>query len=359
MSKQFKRGLVVGKFAPPHLGHILMIEEACRLCEQVDVFVYSNPDLPAFESRHRANIMEREIHRHNMMNKPFGATLRVWAFTERDGAPPNGASAWLHHEWIKGRYDFYLNHNTGAKAWKPPDAVIGSEEYIPEFARSLGATPVQLERIGGINGSTIRANPYGHLDDLPESSRNYYFERYAEKVVFVGAESTGKSTTAFRCATDLNGAYIPEYGAEVFRRQGGVLTDPELWEEIVDGQTKREDAAVKDDWLYKYIFCDTEAITTKYFMYWMLGYASEYVKEAASNSAKRYKHWFLCDDGIPFDGSNMRGPEEVRKVHQGMLKMMLNEAGIEYITLRGSTEDRVAKVNAVLQERRRRDWKEL
>lgn len=49
------RGLIVGKFAPLHKGHQLLLETALDECESVTVLVYSNPDFPAMPSEIRAN----------------------------------------------------------------------------------------------------------------------------------------------------------------------------------------------------------------------------------------------------------------------------------------------------------------
>ncbi|NJK45852.1 MAG: adenylyltransferase/cytidyltransferase family protein [Pleurocapsa sp. SU_196_0] len=39
-----RHALVVGKFAPPHKGHQLLLETALRESERVTVLVYSHPD---------------------------------------------------------------------------------------------------------------------------------------------------------------------------------------------------------------------------------------------------------------------------------------------------------------------------
>ena len=46
MSARFRRGLVVGKFAPLHKGHELVIGRALADCDEVIVISYSKPELP-------------------------------------------------------------------------------------------------------------------------------------------------------------------------------------------------------------------------------------------------------------------------------------------------------------------------
>ena len=48
-------GLVVGKFAPPHKGHQLLIDTALEACDLVIVLVYGNPDFPEMPVHARAD----------------------------------------------------------------------------------------------------------------------------------------------------------------------------------------------------------------------------------------------------------------------------------------------------------------
>ncbi len=43
MSERFRRGLVVGKFCPLHLGHELLINRARSQCDDLIVLSYTKP----------------------------------------------------------------------------------------------------------------------------------------------------------------------------------------------------------------------------------------------------------------------------------------------------------------------------
>ena len=45
MSKRFAHGLVVGKFAPLHLGHEWLIRQAQEQCEQLVLLSWAYPEL--------------------------------------------------------------------------------------------------------------------------------------------------------------------------------------------------------------------------------------------------------------------------------------------------------------------------
>src|SRR5690349_19248993 len=53
MAKEFKRGLVVGKFSPLHHGHEMVINRALELCREVLIISYSNPEFPGCEADRR------------------------------------------------------------------------------------------------------------------------------------------------------------------------------------------------------------------------------------------------------------------------------------------------------------------
>lgn len=55
MSKRFAVGLVVGKFAPLHLGHEWLIQQAQAQCEQVVLLSWARPELAGCEPERRAN----------------------------------------------------------------------------------------------------------------------------------------------------------------------------------------------------------------------------------------------------------------------------------------------------------------
>ena len=58
MSKRFSIGLVVGKFAPLHLGHEWLIRQAQEQCEQLVLLSWACPELAGYEPERRANWLQ-------------------------------------------------------------------------------------------------------------------------------------------------------------------------------------------------------------------------------------------------------------------------------------------------------------
>ena len=50
---EFKRGLIVGKFCPLHLGHELLINTALQQCRELILISYSKPEFPDYGRERR------------------------------------------------------------------------------------------------------------------------------------------------------------------------------------------------------------------------------------------------------------------------------------------------------------------
>jgi len=86
MSAAFGVGLVVGKFAPLHKGHVLVVEHAASLCRRVVVISYSSPELPGYEAERRETWLKACFPNATVLVLPSGswdATSRLFLQTTR------------------------------------------------------------------------------------------------------------------------------------------------------------------------------------------------------------------------------------------------------------------------------------
>ena len=150
----------------------------------------------------------------------------------------------------------------------------------------------------------IRSDPYayrGWMDPLVYSS-------LIERVVFVGTESTGKSTLAKRMAEELGTLWTHEFGRELWEAQGleGSFADHL---KMALRQRQREDAAARH--ARRYLFCDTNAWTTLHWSLRSYGTADARLHELVDRTVDDYT-WFVCDNDFPWvqDGTReMAGGE--------------------------------------------------
>jgi nicotinamide riboside kinase len=172
----------------------------------------------------------------------------------------------------------------------------------------------------------------------------------AALVVFVGAESTGKSTLARYLADRYHAPFVPEIGRFIWEEKQGEL-DALDYVEIAERHREAEDAAVAAA-PGNHVFVDTNALTTL-----LLGRCFDQVPDPAPASLLRYAdecrtrylHHFVCSDDIPYEEEpGVRENAAWRTCIQQLVLDDLAARGIAYTVLTGSVAQRAARVVEVL-----------
>ena len=160
------------------------------------------------------------------------------------------------------------------------------------------------------------------------------------KVVFVGAESTGKTTTARAMAARLGTVWVPEYAREFLERKAA----PCEWEDlphIAAEQLRLEREA--EPKAKGFLFCDTNAVTTHFWALWYRDEAQPDLERMADETQDDYVY-FLCGTDVPFEADGMRETEGYRDRHQLEVIDHLRSRGSEYTVLTGTLEERMHAV---------------
>jgi len=175
-------------------------------------------------------------------------------------------------------------------------------------------------------------------------------QQLVDMIVFVGAESTGKSTLAQHLAQRLDAGFVPEIGRFIWEEKQGQLTADD-YVEISERHRAAEDAAVSQT-SSPWVFVDTNALTTL-----LLGLCFGQVTEPAparllrhaDDCRTRYLHHFVCADDIPYEEEpGVRENAGWRTHIQRLVLADLDRRGIDYTVLTGTLEQRAAKVVEVL-----------
>ncbi|PZG21310.1 transcriptional regulator [Micromonospora craterilacus] len=331
---EFRHGLVVGKFYPPHAGHHALVRAAAARCARVTVVV---------------------------------------APSRRESIPLADRVAWLREEhadtpWVRvvGRYDDHPVDYADPAVWDahcavfreaigpdPVDAVFSSEAYGGELARRFGAVPVCVDlerRAVPVSGTAVRADPVRYWRWLGPAVRAWFVRR----VVVVGAESTGTTTMAAALAEHYGTRWVPEYGREWTVRKLDRLREARpaatifdvSWDradfvEVVRGQQAAEDAAARHSG--PLLFCDTDTRATAVWEERYLGSASPEVRAAA----RRLALYLLTDHaGVPFEDDGLRDGVHLRAWMTDRFRTELAGQGVPVVELSGSYERRLARAVA-------------
>ncbi len=317
-SPRYRHGLVIGKFYPLHAGHSRLIREAQRACERVTVEVLAS-SVESIPGDVRAEWV-REDH----------PTARVvWGLDDLPIDYEDPALWDGHMQLMESLLD------------EPVDAVFTSDAYGEEMARRLGAEWVQVDAGRGeipVSGTAIRGDLAAHWGELSSAVR----ASLAARVVVLGAESTGSTTLAAALADALGTAWVPEYGRDyTVTRPGGLeapWTSPEF-ELVVAAQIAWEGAALRSV-PTPILVCDTDVLATAL---WHERYVGEAAPRILSRAAQhRPALYVLTGDEIPFVQDGTRDGEHIRHAMQQRFRDTLAEAGVPWVEVTGSVEERVA-----------------
>jgi HTH-type transcriptional repressor of NAD biosynthesis genes len=329
----FQHGLIVGKFAPLHAGHELLIRTALEQCEQVSVWCYARPDFPQMPSPLRRGWLRQVF--------PAHLFPRLTLLPDAPNPPLDSADAQTHNAYCQRVLD----------GWKVrPDAVFTSETYGEGFAAALGATHRTVDRARlhvPVSGTALRRDVHG----LRRFLNPLVYAHFVSRVVILGAESSGKSTLSAALAAQFGTVHVREYGRDVYERENGALT-PDHFLEIALGHRALEHEAATSGAADRYLFSDTEAATTLMWSYLLTGRALPELHALADACESRYAHAFVCDPGIEFEQDGWRSNKGVQAVQQAHVLQDLNTRGVAYTTVSGSVQERVAQVAAALASRR-------
>ncbi|WP_022702770.1 AAA family ATPase [Pseudorhodobacter ferrugineus] len=213
------RGFLLGKFMPPHQGHLFMCQTAAALVDHLTVLVCTLPDDPVPGPARAAWMMQLLPH------------ARIIHFDKVvPQAPADHPDFW----------PIWQNICQTAHP-EPLDFVFGSEPYVTRLAACLKTRPVILDadRLAFPTSATaIRTDPAAHWAMIPGPVRAYYQKRIA----VVGAESTGKTTLTAALATHFGTVYMPEYGRSYDTMQRHIGWQPHDFQRIATVHTAMRNA---------------------------------------------------------------------------------------------------------------------
>lgn len=308
------KGVVIGKFYPPHKGHNYLIETALSQSDELTVIVCQQPgQIPSGALRAE---WIKQLH-------PKAKVLLVEDHYDQDDSK---LWAELTIEWL------------GFK----PDVVFTSENYGEPYAHFMNCRHVlvDLDRSTfSISGTKVRENPYKHWEMLHPIVRQFYLKR----ICIVGAESTGTTTLAQHLAEQYKTCWVPEYGRTYWE---GKMHTPNAnqWKtdeftHIASQQNQMEDALALE--ANRILICDTNSWATSVWHERYVGHESGEVINQSQN--RKYDLYIVTDTDIPFVQDGTRDGEHIRKWMHERFISLLEQNNQKYMIVSGSKEQRLAK----------------
>lgn len=321
-----RRGLVVGKFMPLHRGHQLLIETALANVDELTVVVY-DVNVPGARNMPIRKRMKWITDLYPQLHTVVAGYDPLPDLPASEKDDPKYAHVYADHLEYLG----------------PFTHVFSSEDYGDSFAEALGAESVVVDPARDmmpVSGTMLRENLYfyrAYVDPL-------VYRSLIQKVVFVGTESTGKSTISKSLATRLHTMHTSEYGRTLWEHRAAneqPTTFRDLWD-VGRTQYEQEQAAVLHS--DRFLFCDTNAWTTMLWSEMYYNSADARLIELAERTKDEYI-WFLCGNDIEWEDDGSRELRDGKATEfQGTIIDRLHSDGIEYHSLIGDLDERMDTV---------------
>ncbi len=326
-----RRGLVVGKFMPLHRGHQFLIDSALAQVDELTVVVYdtfvdveTNRLMPV--SKRAGWIQSLYPQVTNVV--PRKDILPNVPYVEKD--QPEYAQAYADDLAFLGSFTH----------------VFSSENYGEPFAKALQADHIIVDmnrHLIPISGTEVRSDLFRYRAWLEP----LVYRSLIQKVVFVGTESTGKSTLSKALAEKYNTLWVHEYGRELWEMMATKdirATFEDFWKVGKTQYAREQTAALHAN---RFLFCDTNAWTTYQWSKLYYGTADQKLYNLAKNTLNEYV-WFMCGDEFGWIDDGSRELRENSRDFQLMQRAALLRNGISPNFLYGSIEERIEKVEKLI-----------
>ena len=329
--KKNKRGLIILKALPFHMGHVALINFAKDYSNDIEICVLL--------CTHKDESIDGII-RFNWINDYFKDEKRItpihFEYNKRKLPATSVSSRKTSYLWsmaIKEQFGDFTH-------------VFSSEPYGEFVAEYLNAKSVTFDidrKNVQISATLIRKNPYLSWDFLPQQVRDYYFK----KVTILGTESTGKSTLTQDLVNHFKCDSVSEVGREIVE-QSDNCTFKDL--ELIS-RKHAENILSKEINKNKLLIIDSNIYITK-------SYADFLFKKDLNVStdilkANQSDIYLYLNNDVPFVQDGTRLSEEDRNnLNKSHLKQ-LKKAGIKYHLISGNWEERFNKAVEIILENRK------
>jgi HTH-type transcriptional repressor of NAD biosynthesis genes len=316
------KGLVIGKFMPPHLGHLRLIDFAAQHSDQLLVAVCSRPKEPISGSL-RFRWMKGILGSYKNIK-----AVQIEADLPQDKEPSRAASK------IWSRYLL--------KRFGRINTIFSSEaygDYLAEYMQADHQLYDIKRKKEKISATQIRKDPLKYWNYIPQIVRPYF----VKKICLYGPESTGKSRLARELADYYQTLWVPEFARDYIFKKGNHF-DFEDMKKVGIGHFRSVNDSLKK--ANKLLFIDTDLITTLIYSRHYFGQCPAIIQKLADEM--RYDLYLFCDIDLPWQADPQRDLAGRREEFKQIFKSELEKRKIPFILISGQGRERFkAAVKAV------------
>jgi len=345
MTKEYRHAIIIGKFYPPHVGHLHLIREAAKIADLVTVIVYGSRyfSIPA-ETRVAWMHADLDIDSPNVEIFPLESDIYE---------DYNSDIIWDAH--MAHLQAFLRAHNLEGAF----DVVVASEDYAAvmadEYFGGIASHVVDTERTNfPISATAFRADAPANWNYLIPTARRAIMPR----IIVLGSESTGTTTLSKAIAEHYNARWVPEYGADYTRKRiaEGKKKDanfttfdvewkPSDFKAIGRQQYVMEDEAVMaQDGRFPLFIGDTDSLATAIWekrYYPNLTVKDVLERDYVQNLARRALYIVTDHQGVEYEQNDIRDGEDIREAMTTDFEDALALRNESWIRLRGTPEERL------------------
>jgi len=319
-----KRGVIIGKFMPPHRGHQYLIDFGRCYADDLVVMVCSLSREP----------IPGEL-RFQWVRDSFPGVQVIHHDAEIPQEPsehPDFWSLWQQAIW---------NH-----AGKSIDYVFASEDYGCKLAEMLGAEyiPVDHSRsLVPISATKIRTDPFRHWDFILPAARSFFLKR----VAIIGPESAGKSTMARQLASHYMTVCVEEYARGLLDFTHG-WCEPRHIPLIARGHLASDFALSQQ--ASRLIFCDTDLLTTTVWSNLLFQNCPDWVRQKAE--AQSFDLTLLLETDLDWknDGQRYMPDQAERQEMFRQLQSGLERLNRPYVSITGRGSARLQAAIDIIEK---------
>ncbi|CAL6114638.1 NMN_adenylyl transferase and transcriptional regulator [Hexamita inflata] len=308
-------GLFIGKFNPPHLGHISSILQAHAMCDMLYVCVCANSaeeqDKSVIPGKTRKMWLSQEF-------QPY-AQIKVIRIDEANiPAYPNG---WVQFaSLVKTQIQHTITICFG-----------GEEKYRDGFKTHFNASYTLIDPLrkrNTISSTLIKQNPTLHFNFICKSARPHF----TKKVLVCGTESCGKTVLTMKLAQIFNTNWSEEVGRYYSERYLGF--DEEAYSDsdfVRICSLQIENDILKINGANKICFFDTDAVITQYYAEMYQGHCVPAIETFVNPD--KFDLVLIMTPQVKWvdDGLRFLGEQEKREQLHQKLKQMYIDRGFKNI----------------------------